>query len=315
MTAETIERPRQRPEVVCLGSAVVGAVVWGAGLFLVSWPSWAEPLVALGALVVCPLALFVTAPGERYPWPWRAAVWMQFPAALLLLPSFARNPGPIAGSLALPWLLVTVLIALFGLLRLLSHRRGPVEEWAIDAGLLYLAVGGGWLILSRLGARPLDFGEPIILLTAGHFHYAGLALPILTGLASRELGGSVARPCSLAVIVGVPLVALGITVNHLEPSLALVEGLSAWFLGVVCLVVAWLQLRLALRQSVAMVRLLFLISAGSLAAGMVLAIVYAAGMYWQTYWLDVPTMIRTHAVINAVGFALAGLLGWVLSKR
>src|SRR5262249_26528248 len=184
MTAETIERPRPRPEAVCLGSAVVGAVVWGAGLFLVSWSSWAEPLVVLGALVVCPLALFVTAPTDRYPWPWRAAVWMQFPGALLLLPSFARNPGPIAGSLALPWLLITVLVALFGLLRLLSHWRGQVEEWAIDAGLLYLAVGGGWLILSRLGARPLDFGEPIILLTAGHFHYAGLALPILTGLAS-----------------------------------------------------------------------------------------------------------------------------------
>ncbi len=316
MTAATIERPSPDPDVPFLSSAVVGAGVWFVGLFLVSWPSWAEPLVALAALVVCPLTLFVTAPADRSrPWPWRVVPWLQFPAAFLLLPAFARNPGPVAGVLVLPWLLVTGLVALCGLFRLLSHRRGPVEEWAVAAGLLYLAVGGGWLALSRFGAKPIGFGEPIVLLTAGHFHYAGLVLPILTGLAGRELGGPLSQACSLAVIVGVPFVAVGITVNHLEPSLALVEGLSAWFLGAVCLAVAWLQMRLALRQRSGAVRLLFLISAGSLAGGMILAIVYAAGMYWQTYWLDIPTMIRTHAVVNAVGFALAGLLGWVLLKR
>jgi len=316
MTEETIERPRPDPDMPFLSSAVVGAGVWCAGLFLVSWPSWTELLVALAALVVCPLALFVTAPADRFrPWPWRVVPWLQFPAAFLLLPAFARNPGPVAAALTLPWLFVTVLVALCGLLRLLAHRRGPVEEWAVGAGLLYLAVGGGWLILSRFGATPIGFGEPIVLLTAGHFHYAGLVLPILTGLAGRELSGPLSRACSLAVIVGVPFVAVGITVNHLEPSLALVEGLSAWFLGAVCLAVAWLQTRLALRQRTRAARLLFLISAGSLTGGMILAIVYAAGMYWQTYWLDIPTMIRTHAVINTVGFALAGILGWVLLKR
>src|SRR5262249_13373666 len=64
MTEETIERPRPDPDMPFLSSAVVGAGVWCAGLFLVSWPSWTELLVALAALVVCPLALFVTAPAD-----------------------------------------------------------------------------------------------------------------------------------------------------------------------------------------------------------------------------------------------------------
>src|SRR5262249_682366 len=62
MTTDSIERPRPQTDVLCLASAPIGAGVWCAGLFLVSWPSWAEPLVGLAALVLCPLALFVTAP-------------------------------------------------------------------------------------------------------------------------------------------------------------------------------------------------------------------------------------------------------------
>jgi hypothetical protein len=50
-----------------------------------------------------------------------------------------------------------------------------------------------------------------VLLTAIHFHYAGFALPLLTGLAGRALGGRIARIASLGVIAGVPLVAFGIT--------------------------------------------------------------------------------------------------------
>jgi YndJ-like protein len=114
------------------------------------------------------------------------------------------------------------------------------------------------------------------------------------------------------VVVGVPFVAVGITVKHLDPRLALVEALSAWFLGAACLPVVWLQLRLAFRAGRAFSRGLFLVSGLSLLAGMVLAIVYAAGSYAGTLWLDIPTMLKTHAVLNAAGFALAGILAWIV---
>jgi len=43
-------------------------------------------------------------------------------------------------------------------------------------GFVYLAVGGGWLVLWRSGLAIMDFGEHVPLLTAIPFHYAGFRL-------------------------------------------------------------------------------------------------------------------------------------------
>ena len=69
----------------------------------------------------------------------------------------------------------------------LSRAVQTVFKQMFDAGLVYLAVGGGWTVLAWGGLRPLGFAAPIVLLTAVHFHYAGFALPLLTGLAGRNL--------------------------------------------------------------------------------------------------------------------------------
>ena len=77
--------------------------------------------------------------------------------------------------------MTTGLVALHGLWRLWrgSHRTSEV---CLDAGLLYLAVGGTWTVIARAGLRPLGFPDLIVLLTAVHFHYAGFALLVLAGL-------------------------------------------------------------------------------------------------------------------------------------
>src|SRR4029077_12231627 len=95
--------------------------------------------------------------------------------------------GVAAGALASAWLLVTIVIAARGIARL--HGRGlrDLADLAIDAGMFLLPVGGGWLVLSRLGVRPLGFEEPIVLLTAVHFHYAAFTTLILIGLSGRRL--------------------------------------------------------------------------------------------------------------------------------
>jgi len=56
-----------------------------------------------------------------------------------------------------------------------------------------------------------------------------------------------------------------------------------------------------------------LISAVSLICGMALAITYALGAYFQTKWIDIPTMIPLHGIANSVGFSLCGLLAWNLA--
>jgi hypothetical protein len=98
--------------------------------------------------VLVPLGLRLLSP-ERRPLGWRAAVALQLPAALLLLVSFSWPVGRVAAALAVPWLICT------GLTRLWSQCFSPPEELCIDAGMVNIAIGGGWTVLSRFGASPL----------------------------------------------------------------------------------------------------------------------------------------------------------------
>jgi hypothetical protein len=300
----------------------VGAAIW---VFLVTSqaPSplavqWAVALLLLAALVLVPLGLPLVLDGPSR-WEARLARWItlvQLPAAAALLGSFTLDAGALAAMLALPWFLTTALVALVGRLRI--GRRGfrPLPELCIDAGLIYLAIGGGWTVLSRLGARPLDFEPIIVLLTAIHFHYAGFLLPLLTGLAGRQLGGAggaggaASRWAALGVIAGVPLVAAGITATQLGCGPWL-ECLAVGLTTLASWLVAWLYLTLARNSGQrSSVRALWLLAGGSLVFSMVLAGAYGLRFFMAGEVLDIPWMRALHGTANAFGFALAGLLAW-----
>ncbi|HEU4418629.1 MAG TPA: YndJ family transporter, partial [Planctomycetota bacterium] len=101
----------------------------------------ATTLLLVGALVAVPFALALVDPGAmRGRW-WLARLgW--WPAAGCLVASCSFAPGAAAAWLAVPWLLFTLLIALLGLLHAAERGGGPAAELAIDAGLVFLAVGG-----------------------------------------------------------------------------------------------------------------------------------------------------------------------------
>jgi hypothetical protein len=243
------------------------------------------------------------------------AVIVQLPAALLLGWAFLLPQGLPAAALSLPWLATTGLLALLGLARAWHHRRGPLAELCIDAGLVYLAVGGLWATADRAGLRPLDFEPVIVLLTAIHFHYAGFALPILTGLAMRCERGLLPRLAGFGVVVAVPLVAVGITATQLSFG-HLLECVSAWLMALAGGLTAYLYWRLAWhRDRPAVVRGLWQLSAVSLAGGMVLAALYGSRHHVPMTWLDIPWMRALHGTTNALGFALAALAGWTLISR
>jgi hypothetical protein len=289
--------------------AALGGAVWLAFVAAVQ-PGWAEALLLLAPLVAVPLglALLIPAQGEPDTRSLRLAALGQLPAALVLLGVFLLPAGPGAAALALPWLGVTGLLALAGLARL--RQPGPLSAAAIcrTAALLYPVVGGGWLILSALGARPLGFAHEIVRATAIHFHYAGFALPLLAGRLAAVRPGPAARVVTAGVVLGVPLVALGITLSAFEVRLP--EWLAAWSLAAACIPLGAGQL--ALSPGGRGARLLLAVSGVSLLAGMALAAAYAWGSYWGPAWLDIPLMLRTHGVLNALGFALPGLLAWNL---
>src|SRR4030095_7036112 len=101
--------------------------------------------------------------------------------------SLILETGLTAALLAVLTLALHLLVALFGLSRLLPRGLLPIEELSIDAGLLYLPVAGFWFVVYRLGIQPVGFGETIILLTVVHFHFAGFATPIIAGMTGRLL--------------------------------------------------------------------------------------------------------------------------------
>ncbi len=270
-------------------------------------------ILLLAALVLVPLGLRLSDDAERGPLARRlltTANWLQPPAAILLGASFAFDQGWLAAFLAIPWFIVTLLIAAVGALD--AWRRG----WRLDgstaftAAYLFIPVGGGWGLISRAGLNPQDFSDAIVLLTAVHFHYAGFVLPIVAGLVVRSLRPRKSDQFMLvAIILGVPLIGVGIS---LSPR---VEVGAAILLALGCTILAIRQIQAAITSRDPTCITLLCVSSLSLLAAMGLAAVYAVGEFTGHAWLSIPTMIRTHGAANAFGFATCGLAGWALKRE
>ncbi len=220
--------------------------------------------------------------------------------------SFLVRRGPSAAVLAGVWLVLTLLIAYHGWQRL----GRTMAEVATSAGCLMLPIGGGWLVLSRLGMGAFGFEEPLILLTAVHFHYAAYATLVLVGRAGRVLGESRAyRLVAGGAMAGPPLLAAGITFSpRLEIVAAGIIVLAVSGLGALTLV------RIVPRLPVA-ARVLLALSSVSAFAGMACGLAYAIGEFTGIGIISLGQMARIHGPLNALGFVLVGLIGWTLAPR
>ncbi len=298
----------------CRSSAFLGAGVWLTAAFCL--PRDSNGMIA-ALLLFVPLVLIRLGfafliphgPVRRHRW-WYGVSCAQLPAALALTVAFFQPAGALAAALALPWLLVTLLLAGLAVDQLMTRPRPQVEEWGRLAAMLFLPVGAGWALLSRGGVQPLHFREVIVLLTAVHFHYAGFALPLLAGELVRERRGKVSKLLLVAVVVGVPLVALGITATQLGGPRE-IEFLTALLLATAGVGVGAGTLGAALHRK-NLVGVLLAISGVSLVVGLSWSALYAAGQYGLIGPIHIPLMVHWHGVINAAGAALCGLFGWHL---
>jgi hypothetical protein len=302
-------------------SALVGAVIWLIVAAIPTVQAFETTLITnvqlLAVLVIVPLGLSLVETRDRYGrhgLPYLLAVLLQPFGALGAVIAVNLKAGLVAASLASLWFVVTALIFSYGLWRLLPRGLHPVEEFSVDAGLFYLPVGGVWFILSRLGTQALGFGDTIVLLTAVHFHFAGFAAPILVGFAGRLSPRSRAsrrllRVTISCVVVGIPLVAIGITVSPIVGLIGTVT-LSAGFAMLTLAVFGWVL------PAVTSLLAKILLSTSSIAivAAMLLAMVYSYSIVVQKLIIDIPQMALTHGLINAFGFALLGLIAWSIIK-
>jgi hypothetical protein len=290
----------------CVRQAVIGTVVWIAWISATGFRS-AEALLILSPLVLFPLVLRLAVdPGHPPSRAWWLASWLHLPGAVCLVASFALPRGAGAAALTIPWLLTTATTALAGVARLRTRGRLDTTELGIDAGLIFLVVGAAWAAAFQLGIRPLGFSDTIVLLTSEHFHYAGFILPVLATLVARERGGRWSWVV-VAVVAGVPLTAIGITLSPV------IEVAAALLVVAGGLAVAVGQLMTA-RHARSGAAALLGVSSMALAWAMVLAAMYAVGEFRGHPWPPIPDMIEMHGTANALGTALAGVWGWTVHR-
>lgn len=281
--------------------ATFGACLWLLWA-LATTPARTPLVTAFAPFVIIPLGLFVASRAHTGP---RSDLLAKLGAiapiiAISAALSFTTDVGAVAAIIAIPWFAFTIALAAIGVARILSRRTLFDPGISVDVALLFVAVGGAWLVISRAGLQPLGFSDRIVELTAMHFHFAGFALPAIAGAVASRLKRGPLLPA--AVIVAVPITALGITLAGTA------EWLSATFMATTGFVVAGSVLGLA--QSVdGKPMVLLRIAGASLAAGMTLAIGWAWSAHFDWEYLDLDGMVATHGVLNGFGFSLLGLIG------
>ncbi len=310
--------PRHRQGKWSMISAFIGSIVWIASLVLGQQGHVAlgtiEQLFLFAPLIIVPLGFLLAQALDQQGWNrylLQLACRLQPFAGFLVVVSFWLTSGVLAALLTLPWLLVSGLVGLVGFRGLLRTGFDYMEEVCFNASLLYLTVGAVWLVLSRFGASPLGFEEPVVLLTAVHFHYTGFATALIAGAVGHRLRAihrldALFRVVAVGVVGGPPLIALGFVFSPFLKVTAVIWLAAS--LTALCIVFIIVLPTIRHRHA----QVLLAISALSILVGMALVGVYAVGEFAGHLWLSIPHMARTHGAINAFGFTLCGLLAWII---
>ncbi len=309
--------------------ATAGALVW-AGMAVLARLGIArigaiELLFLFAPLVIVPLGMelgrFLGGDG----WMGACARRIQPVGAALAVVAMWLPPGRTAGWAAAGWMVVCLVMAVGGVLRLgraIFHNRtgeAPVATWSVPTSTpailiaiagMDLAVGGAWLVASRLGMRPMGIQEPIGLLTAVHFHYAGFATATIAAATLRfaERRGERRWLRRLVLLVaGLPyVVAAGFVISP-----ALKMGAAILFSASVAVLAIFVR-QCGMQVEDRTARVLLQAAAGAVFVGMLFSSAYAVADFAGSDVLTIPQMARVHGLLNAMGFCLLGLLGWVV---
>jgi hypothetical protein len=230
------------------------------------------------------------------------------PGSTLAAVGLLAPAGPMTGLLVAPWLGVAGLGIAAAILRFAAdpERLRPNIAHAGEAALGFLGVGAIFLAADRLGVRPFGFEASIVLLTAVHFHVAGFVLLVAGADAWRRRPSRWLEAGLGAVVVGVPVTALGflgLPLGNLAGALLVAGG--GFIVGFGHLVAAD---RVA-GPSRWLVRIagLALLASTPLAAWF--AIAAAAGAAGP----DAAWMARVHGGFNVLGFAVPAMVGWTFA--
>ena len=296
--------------VSLFGAAVWATVATLAGLHRVRL-GIIELLFLFAPLVIVPLALELAHALEfptQTPFSGVLRVFQSF-AVVAVCVSLWIPPGRNAAILSSFWLLLCVLLA-FSRPISTPRTRYSLLSFVRDIAHVDLILGAFWFVVSRAGWRPIGFQEPIILLTAIHFHYSGFATAVIAAATlstarPRTSGGTSLRMLVLLAVFLPFAVAAGFVFS------LLLRLVAAMALTIVISALAGVLFWCASKFRNAVARMYLRSAACAAWAAFTLAGLYAIGDYFRKGWLTVPAMANSHGVLNALGFVLLGLLGWL----
>lgn len=301
---------------------LVGAAVW-AGIAVLARMGIArvgaiELLFLFAPLVIVPLGMELSRMIVGSDALHDTARRLQPLGAALAVVAIWMPPGRRAGVYALGWLLVCLLMAGSGAIGLAraawSDAGKDARTTSIVTGIarIDLAAGGAWLVASRLRMRPMGIQEPIGLLTAVHFHFAGFATATIGAATLRFADRSGPSPWLrrlVLIIAGLPIVvAAGFVISPVLKMAAAV----LFSLSVAGLAIALRSFGSTAENATA--RILLQAAAVAIFVGMGFSGAYAVADFIRSDALTIPEMARTHGLLNAVGFCLPGLLGWLVEN-
>ncbi|WP_147804949.1 YndJ family transporter [Alkalicoccus halolimnae] len=274
-----------------------------------------EIAFTLSFLVLIPLLLHIAVPGNPDLQAERWLAWLSqrsLPAGIFGVASVTFDSLVLSVLCAIVWMIFTMAVAACGAVRLYKIGIFPAEETIINIGLLFAGVGGMWLLLSEAGIhRLLPYDEVTMSLTAVHYHYSAVVVPILTGAFGRLLvsvntfPGKPYQVLAAGTAFGSPLIALGVIqgppmeVVYVAVYASLLYWLSAWWL-------------FTMPKMTWRVRACIVTSSLSLMISMGVTTLYVIGIALDTTIISAGMMFYWHGGVNAVGFSLFGVLGWYL---
>lgn len=319
------------------GWALTGAAAWAGlavlaklGLFRVGT---IELLFLFAPLVIVPLGMELGKTSEK-----SGAAKKLEENAQILQPLGAATaimamwlpPGKSAGLAAGGWMVICGLMAAGGVMEvvqmiagrsLFDCRSGQVRatqfasatQLAASVGRIDLAVGGAWLVASRLGWRVMGIQEPIGLLTGVHFHFAGFATATIAAATLRSAEIRSQQRWLRRVVVLVVMLPFAVATGFVvSPELKMIAA-AAFSLSVAALAgFIWKSVGYVEDTTA---RMFLSIAAGSVLAAMTLSFAYVVSDFLKSDLVTISLMASTHGVLNAVGFCLCGLLGWLVEEQ
>jgi hypothetical protein len=217
-------------------------------------------------------------------------------------------PGHAAALLSGLWLLQCALLA--GLRIVLWQREEPsLLRFLLDIAHVDLVIGAAWLVISRAAWRPMGFQEPIILLTAIHFHYSGFGTAIIAATTLRWFQNQPLTPWWLrALLLCIVLLPFAVAAGFVfSPALRLIAALA---LSTCATALAFILLWVANHLRNVHARVHLRLAACAVISALFLSGAYAVSEYFGKGWITIPLMANTHGVVNSLGFVLLAMLGW-----